>query len=352
MQPGLVSPTAKEHVPVTLKVTGRDQFRPLIPEEARQELAQAIDFAGFAGDFTLAVLGKVKGTSHTKGLRIRSAQKDAVEITSQFGDNGSCVECKLIVPHRFNSLVFYSKLKEAHAAMTDDERPKRVSGKTNVVPLHPDQPPAPSGVVAATPTTEGSAAETITPAVSRALEDSHVGFIQREDDVKLFMLYVKEREEGGRITVQACTTILIEEFGFKHRRLAAPTLGSFLIKKLLLRSAEKGVYLVPPEYSKVQNAPTPSPQGEASSLVGAEFAKKLAELEAEAAAHDVRANEVRKELGGVRERREHIEPELKSLQQEFTALEQNETALARELETLESGNTAKQRLIQIKALLG
>lgn len=344
MQPGKVSQSAADGIRASLKITGPEQFRGLFPPRAVEDLSKAVDFAGYGGTFTLVLLGKVKGTAHTKGLRIRSPQKDSVEITSQFGDNGSCVECKLIVPHHINSLVFYSKLKEAYTAMEETERPKKPT--TNVVPLHPDVQLPAAGSSAAPAAIAPAATEEATP-LKQGVQ-SHVGFIQRDDDVKLFMLYVSERAKDGRITVQACTTILIEEFGFGHRRLAAPTLGSLLNKKLLLRSEVKGVYELPLEYRGTFKAPPM----ETSASTATEFAKKLAELEAEAAAADIRATEVRNQLGGIRERCKQIEPQLKTLQDEFVSLTQSETSLVHELKKLEAGNTAKQRLDQIKALLG
>ncbi len=92
------------------------------------DLTEVLVKAGFGGDFTVVVRTPVKGTSHTKGLTIKSPHKDGVLIHAHYGSNDSNIEILLVCPafqrdpHKFSSF-----LKEAAVALTtEDEDAVRV----------------------------------------------------------------------------------------------------------------------------------------------------------------------------------------------------------------------------------
>lgn len=104
-------------LPVELKLTGNQKIRDDISSPFFGEMRELIAAAGFAGEFTLLVQSKTKGTPHTKGLRVCSPGRYGVEITWHAGSNDNRILMSLSVPHGMDSFGFHNRLKQAETRL-------------------------------------------------------------------------------------------------------------------------------------------------------------------------------------------------------------------------------------------
>lgn len=349
MQPGKVAVMGR--IVPHLDVRGRENLTRFVTQDARTDIHHAIQLAGYAGHFVLHVNGKGKGTAHTKGVRIKNVEHGRVRITCQMSDNSSCVECLLVIPDRTDIYRFYSSFKTAFEQGETPKEPESAS-EGNIVRLHPEKFGVERAPVAVPPQQDDVSLLREISAESLPAGHAHVGFLNRADDVELFMMAVGEQaNEDGLVSIQACKSILMKDFNFANAELTKYVFRVLREKSYFLPAPIPKFYKVSPRYYNVtKSKPAPSaetaPPREDTGLVS-----KIAQLEAEVAASELRAESLRVVLAGLADERSGIESKLSKLQDDLAKVNDSEASLRAELETLTGGNTAKQRLEQIRALL-
>ncbi len=104
-------------VPVGFKYHGNEKAEGRLNKRRfEKKFATLARVAGYAGTFHIHLVNFVKGTAHTKGLRIRSPGRDRVEITWHEGSNDNCLLMYIAAfPPHLPPVQLHSRLKAAQA---------------------------------------------------------------------------------------------------------------------------------------------------------------------------------------------------------------------------------------------
>src|SRR3989338_2611414 len=205
--PGAV--TRAGGVLTTIKRTGNDQIGLQLSVRFYEELKHLIETAGFAGTFTIMVRTKVKGTAHTKGLKISSPEIHAVRVTYHGGSNDNCIEMLLSRPGDMASFGFHARLITAQKKLLQadvgaaDEKvvPLKRPADSVSPPASPQQPPT-RLVPSTTPVDES-----ITTDIQHFADDL--------ENIQIFLLEVLPHVlANGRVLKRQCLGAL-HSFGYR-----------------------------------------------------------------------------------------------------------------------------------------
>lgn len=212
-RPGRVVSSAR--VAVDFKYNGNHKMEKRINKHNfERELSAVLREAGYAGCFTVTIQSPAKGTTHTKGLRIKSTTRFGVEITWHEGSNDNCLQMCLSCPHQTTPTEFHSKLKAAHAAVealesfeSEPEVSVPAPQSATVVTLRPPQ------VLPDVSQETAARVEALTPpalAPMKLATHQRERFIDDETNVEIFMMEVIEHASPkGWVKTAVCSKALV-----------------------------------------------------------------------------------------------------------------------------------------------
>lgn len=238
--PGLVRGGTLHHIDVGFKYTGNDKAERKITKKNFEPLLGAIlKGAGFGGTFTIVVGTYVKGTPHTRGLRIKSPTRLGLEITWHEGDNSNCLGMVVRVPPPMDPITFHSKLKAAEAAFDAEEQAQRELGRAakngngsgngqafvHVAGPTPAKPRILPDLRAAShaspqPVDMSQPAKAATPTSQQEAQGpgpSPEPFVHDEINIELFMSEIaKSASPKGWVRVSVCASALRQHFNYRR----------------------------------------------------------------------------------------------------------------------------------------
>lgn len=194
----------------------------------KRDLTELLVVAGFGGPFNCSLISVVKGTTHTKGLHVKTPAKFGVHVTAHYGSNDSNVLCHLGCPsdvrdpHKFFEYLRNGEMRlEDESEETTAARRKKLAelgvglfAKYNqpaekqqgrVLPdltaaTPPAPPPAPPAAAPAAPAAAAAPAQK--PAAPRLRNDP--------DSIAAFMELLQESASpDGYIPRSTCLTVLV-----------------------------------------------------------------------------------------------------------------------------------------------
>ena len=106
-----------ETVPLLKFVGNQKIYQKDVSSDLHTQLINLLLKSGFGGTFTVVVMTKVKGTPHTRGLHVRSANAKGVVITWHQGSNDNNIQMLVCVPSRYDPMHFFSLLKQTEQCL-------------------------------------------------------------------------------------------------------------------------------------------------------------------------------------------------------------------------------------------
>ncbi len=189
---------ATVNTPITFKFSGNTSIRSELSARQERELTDAVqdilELMGFGGEFTLTIATKIKGTTHTQGLRLGSPieSRRGVEIFWHRGSNDNRISLVLSVPNGADVFEFHRNF-DAVLREKNDPQPKvaPVKTTTNGVLAKPAIPAKPVITSSVTLTNER---------IFHVMQELHnaapvLGFINRDECIDL----IGALEEEARI---------------------------------------------------------------------------------------------------------------------------------------------------------
>lgn len=212
---------------VELEIHGSETIKKDISRGFQPALASLLKRAAFAGNFSVLVRTKIRGSQHTRGLRIGSPETQGVSITWHEGDNGNRIEMLLHRPGDgdVDSFGFHNRLVRAWKAAGEESVVEKVAASESS--RMPSMDPPPEKAKANTQKNDHpNAADT-----SKRYER----FVDNADNVQLFMLEIAELAlPDGRVMRRACGAVLDKTFGLRTKGNGA-----------IVRSLLNGGFLLP-----------------------------------------------------------------------------------------------------------
>lgn len=310
--PGRVA-TPNSSVPLEFNFSGNPRAeRKSVSKRFKDELTDLLRSAGYAGTFNLVLGQYVKGTSHTKGLRIKSPTVHGIELTWHEGSNDNCLSMILCVPRHENVEHFHAKLKQALTS----------------APAAKDEDVAEEGMRMTT--------------IESASKSSDPG--GNEPDQTLVELFVeevvKQIDAFGSASRQVCLDV-IEQFGVA-KEMANATLSSLVQYGHLAANGDDAFELGAPWRDKFKKTTVSEPVLQStpsvttSSVGGAMEAYRA--LEAKVAG----ASTIRAKLARLRAKSDVLKREYEAVRAEFSSAKAELDALAED----------EQKLALIRQMLG
>lgn len=275
---GLVTDTS--FLRPTIRINGNEDLRRELNRDFIVHLEKLLRKANLAGEFVVTVgPTTVKGTSHTRGLRIGLPnRRNAVELTWQGGSNDSRVPLLLSCPAKMDAHNFQSRLKAADSALEAEEEAgsldpisvtDRLSGKGRITSLDlsrsaPDS--VPSSAVAqaeASPALIPSAEDDFSRAADEAAK-AHEKFVDDLAKIELLMHYLEPHVDvSGCVRTSSCTLALRMHFGCMS---SGPILRSMASRGHIQKVTDDS-YKLNEEWrekigKKAKPAPAPTPEAE------------------------------------------------------------------------------------------
>jgi hypothetical protein len=180
---------------------------------SRKLVQEALTYANAEeGNFLLCLMGKTKGSSHRKGFKLSRQEKNIFHGTVQTGDNGSCFNCKLVIPDELNAAHLYGDLWKFC-------NQKKHSESAPIVP-----------------SAETSATEKVT--IKKAKIFDGPDFINDEINRGLFILYVQEELASKEEKNFSCGEI--RDLMFRRDFIGEEVLN-WSISRFCVMAANKGI---------------------------------------------------------------------------------------------------------------
>lgn len=259
--PGLVSSAGM--VPITFKMGGNPNLIRQLSKGFEPALKALLASAGYAGTFNVFVQTTIKGTPHTKGLRVLSPERHGVAISWHEGSNDNCIRLSISAPRDTDAFAFHSRLKRAEA--TDDDEPADTPASGKIVDFrkpgfHPTPPASFSDQIVEANGKKDSTEPA--PAIDG------IPFVDDPANIELFMLEIRLfLDDTGRVRRSVCQTVLQQtHFADQH----AVVITQLLEREHLRPTSEPDLFQVSVEWLRrlqekpataapLAQAPTPTP---------------------------------------------------------------------------------------------